>query len=239
MTAQDIVTSALTLIGRLGQGRTPGGVESATAFAILQRLMESLSLDRTFIFQVRADVYLLVANTGKYTIGPGGTLTGGLRPVFIESANMVLTTEGASDRRPLKIINSMEFASIATLADVSTIPKVLYDDYASPLSTIQLHPIPSTNSSLELYTWQALQAFVSLTDTFSMPPGYFRFLKAALAIEMAPSFQLPVQPTLAKEYNDAKAAIVARNLNLPSPAQSMAAVAPPAAAPNPAMTPAA
>jgi hypothetical protein len=231
-TAQDLVTSALTLIGRLGAGRTPGPVESSVAFAVLQRLIESLNLDRTYIYQCRFDQYSLTGGTGKYTIGPGGTFNT-VRPTYIETANMVVTTESASDRRQLKILTQAEFAAIATQADQSTIPKSLYCDYAFPLAQIFLYPIPSTSSALELYTWQLLQAFTSLTDAFAMPPGYFRFLKAALAIEICPTFGAQVTKELAKEYTDAKAAIVARNLVL-SPGQAMAAENP---APAPAVPP--
>lgn len=214
MQAQDIVNGALTQIGRLGAGRTAGTVESTVAFGFLQRMMTRWGLERKYIFQVLSTLYSINGNVQPGTLGTAGTL-GATRPVYIESANVVLTIGTETDRRPLEIINAKKWAEVEAQTDTSVRPRVLYCDYAFPAAQVNLNPLPKVSMGLELFTWQQLQAFASLTDTFAMPQGYDSALIDALAIEIAPQFNKQVTKDMQALAAQSLAAIQSKNIMLP------------------------
>jgi hypothetical protein len=216
MQAQDIVNQALTLIGRLGQGRTAGLSESTVAFNVLNMLLDSWSTKRTRVFEIQTNTYPLVAGTESYVIGPGGTglwLT--TRPVAIESADIVATIGGSTKNSyfPLKIIGQKEFAMLQTLGDQADISKSLYCDNAFPSATVYLFPTPALALNIDLYTWQPLTQFPLLTTTVAFPPGYPRMIAYNLAVEIAPLFEREVPEavaTIAKASMEAIEAVNAR-----------------------------
>ncbi len=286
---QNLINDALTLIGRLGPGRTAGQSESTVAQYIVNRLLDSWSVKRLTVFTINVATYALTAGTETYTIGPSGSLTGGARPVAIESANIVASIESSTAHFPVRLIGQIEYAALETYGDQSILPKLLYCDYNFPLATIYLYPIPATNTHLDLYTWEPLTQFAApagtvttvgtavtwvsgtlfspdwtstnnppwltpasivingvtytiasvtsptalvLTATagtqappvaysasvflapFTFPPGYGRALTENLAVELAPSWKLPVSDELAAIATASKEAIESVNARL-------------------------
>jgi hypothetical protein len=53
-----------------------------------------------------------------------------------------------------------------------------------------MYPVPSTASTINLYSRKPLTNFASLTDNLTLPPGYERALKYSLAVELAPEYQV-------------------------------------------------
>lgn len=211
MLVQDLVNESLTLIGRLGPGRIAGPSESAVVLAMANLMLDSWSIKRLTVYTVTATTHALAAGQEYYTIGTGGTWNTA-RPTVIASADIVAVVEGSLAYFPLEIIGQTEFAALETYADTSIIPKKLYNDGGFPLSSIWLYPIPSTNTTIDLYTWTPLTQFVNLTDTISsFPPGYGRAVVQALALEIAPAFGLPVSDALISSATAAKEAIESVN----------------------------
>jgi hypothetical protein len=195
MTAQDLITQALTLIGRLGAGRGPGIAESNVSFQILNNMLDSWSTKRLNVYAIAQQTFSLTPAQEQYTIGPGGSgQWNTARPIAIESADAFLFFQGASQASyfPLKVLSQKEYAQIETLGDQSYVPKSLYCDYAYPSSNLYVYPAPAIACSLELYTWTPLQQFSSLSTALSMPNGYPRAIAYNLAVELAPIFEKPV-----------------------------------------------
>jgi hypothetical protein len=77
-----------------------------------------------------------------------------------------------------------------------------------------VQPLPNGTPTIELYTWEPMQQFSSISTTFSVPPAYTRALEFNLALDMASMFGRQVDPvTLAGIAAQAKAAM--KGLNLP------------------------
>jgi hypothetical protein len=216
----DLLYAALRQAGILrGARRGASGSENADAFDCLNRMLESWNTDRLAIYTIRAASYPLTSGKQAYTIGqdPTGQTApdfDAARPARIEQANLIITTEPPL-RRPIKLLNDQQWASIRIQAISTAIPQKLYNDGGYPFSTLYLWPAPSLAYQLELYTWQALGTFTGPTDTVILPPGYTRAIVSNLALELCITFGIDPRPLLVKVASESKAAI--ESLNAPMP----------------------
>jgi hypothetical protein len=221
-TAQSIINDALLTIGVLADGETPSVNASNIGLYALNNLLASWDLERLSVYSISESKYTLVNGTQQYTIGQEGSPTfNAPRPVSIRSAS-IISSQGHVF--PLKLIPSEEFNSIPERSAEGLIPRVLYNDYAYPNSTLWLYPIPSGAVTLDLFTWDPLGSFALLTTAFDMPPGYQRALILNLAVELCPKFQRPLDQTLAAIAGQSKNAISGVNAPpVPGAAQEMQA----------------
>lgn len=212
-TAQQLVNSAMEVIGRLGPGRTPGASESGVGLLYLNRLIDASNINRGNIYSLQLDTYTLVAGTQAYTIGATGVFVAP-RPIRIEIANVLLTSGSSVVRRKLNLLNDYQWAAKQFLT-ASGLPEDLYNDADYPLSTYKFYPIPSQAYQFETYTWQQFGALASLATTISVTPGYEEYWIYSLAARLASVFGV-VMPDDAKEILIAARAAV-MSLNCISP----------------------
>ena len=191
----DIVARALKKIGVLASGETIPAAEAADGLADLNSMLQSWNTDRLSIFTISIAAYPLTAGVPTYTIGPSGTFNAP-RPQQIQNANIILTYLNPVVRVPLSLLTDAQWAAIKVQQIPNTIPQYLYNDGSYPLSNISLWGYPSLNQSLELYTWQALSTFTNLTDPVAFPPGYEEAIIYNLAVRLAPSYGVQVDPSV-------------------------------------------
>lgn len=92
-------------------------------------------------------------------------------------------------------------------------PTALYIDAQYPYANYYFYPVPNQSGELHLWTDVLLESFPLLTTKFVLPPGYARFLKLALALEIWPEFNKnqKVPEWLSKQYTQARALLEAKN----------------------------
>jgi hypothetical protein len=192
---QGLLYPALRKAGiTLGPGRTPSAAQFQDSIDELNRLTDSLNIDRLFIYS--RDTYLAPLNGQKsYVIGissdpavlPDINLP---RPAWIESANIVSgIAPPAPIRYPLAIIDDLRWAKIRFQDIPNTVAEALYYDHGYPFGTIYLWGQPIAGYLLELFVWHQIPQFVNLTDQVYLPPGYADALVLNLAVRLAPHFQ--------------------------------------------------
>jgi hypothetical protein len=210
-TVQQVINDALVTIGVLFPFQTPSSSMSNDALNRLNEMLYSWTLERTIVYSISANTYALTSGTNAYTIGSGGSLDG-TRPNSIVRANIVTPSLGL--RSPLKLATTEEWSMVIDQAATSTTPELLYDDYEYPLSNILLWPAPNSSSTmLELFTWQPLDQFAALSDTFDMPPGYQLAVTYNLAQILAPVYGRQMPPDAAQIAMDSLNKI--RGINMP------------------------
>ena len=96
-----------------------------------------------------------------------------------------------------------------------TIPYALYNDRAYPLSTLYLYGQPMAGASLELYYWELIPTFSTVSDVVLLPPGYEDALVLNLAVRLGPHFQRQVDPDVRVEAQ--KALMRLESINAPQP----------------------
>ena len=188
MTSQDIVNSALRILGALDPAETPSVSESTDALARLNDMLDSWSTERLNVVSIASASYPLTSLTQSYLIGTGQTFNAP-RPAKIESANVLFTSlSGGVYRFPLELIDAKKWAGIEFKTVSSAQPLMLYYDRAFPFGTLSFFPIPAFTTptrSVELYTWQVLSQFPDLVTDVPLPPAYSRALRYNLAVEIA------------------------------------------------------
>ncbi len=92
MTAQDVVTDALVIIGELGRGQTPNTEELQHGLDVLNGILDIWSTERLSLHKVKRVRFTLVPGQQDYTIGPTGADFTNERPVLIQTATIVLGT---------------------------------------------------------------------------------------------------------------------------------------------------
>lgn len=183
----DLINSSLRKIGVLAAGETPNADEYADSLASLNLMLESWSAEQVAVYQIIDFQNNLSASQQTYTMGTGGNFNTP-RPLKIESAG-IITPDGL--RHAMKIVGAKDWAAIEEKSLTGKLPKVLYNDNAFPLANLNVWPIPNATGgapSIDLQIWAQLQQFVTVGDTFSMPPAYFRALVYGLAIDVAPEY---------------------------------------------------
>jgi len=148
------------------------------------------------------------------------------RPLRVANGFTRLTTSGISQvDYPLEIISVDQWSAIGLKNQPGPWPKVVYYDAAFPLGTMYFFPNPSQGGELHLWTDNLFSDFLTLTTQVSLPQGYVRFLKLALALELAPEYGKQPSPLLVSQYTQAKTAVKALNTQAQSVATYDRAIA--------------
>lgn len=155
-------------------GRGPASDQFADMLAIFNRMVDAWSGIRLNIFGLLISQYTLAAGHQQYTIGPNGAgpyWFNAARPAKIVRANLLITSAPNPVRRPMGLLEPADWAA-KRVQQVNGPPLQLYDDLASPISTLYTWPIPDQNYPIELYTWNAIPQATALSNQIQLPPGY-------------------------------------------------------------------
>jgi len=214
VTAQQLINRSLTLCGRLGAGRGAGESESEVSLGVLNAMLDTWRTSGLLVYAVRDDQYTLSPGDDPqqdYYIGPAAADFDTDRPTYIQAANVILDALDSSLKRPLDLVNAAKWSEIETIDDHSVRPRLLYNDYAWPVSRLRFWPIPSKEITLELFTWQAVTQLDSLGENVTLPPAYERAVTYNLALELGNVFELPVRELVAATAAAAKQEIASNN----------------------------
>lgn len=195
-TANEIIKAAFRISGVTTKGESPDADETQDALASLSDLIESLSNDSLFVYATDTESFPLSGGVNTYTIGSGGDFDT-VRPIDINAAYV---RQGTTDY-PVQNITDEQYAAIT---QKSTQSRPYYLNYSAdfPLGSIKLYPTPSGGYTLFLVSEKPLDT-LTLNQTLSMPPGWARFLKNQLAIEICAEYGVDIPPTAIKNASEA------------------------------------
>lgn len=188
-TALELIKGSLRLIGMIATGETPEPEMSNDALDVLNDLLETMSLSNLAVYGGNNSTYTLTANTGTYTIGASAIAPNfvGPRPVRIPDAFVSYQ----SVDYPLIQIGSGEYNEIALKTQTGIPDRYTYIN-DNPLGIIKLWPVPSAAMTLSLNDDRVLTSVAGLTTTIVYPPGYYSYMRHALAVLLASEYG--VQP---------------------------------------------
>ena len=114
---------------------------------------------------------------------------------------------------PARRIDDEEYAAIRIRA-VRTIPQAYFDNGGYPLRDIYLWPQPDKVYGIELWLWEPLRVY-DLDAKLDLPPGYERYLRFKLAIELAAEFGKEVSPDVVAAAMEAERNLKSLNQQVP------------------------
>lgn len=214
-TLQQFAVQALRDIGCLRSGQSfiagPNADIIQDILTAAQQLVDAWLLDELLVPFIRIDVYTLTAGTQYYTIGPNET-TGRVlnegnittkpiqatRPTRIQWANLLINTTNPVVRQPIEILrDDDEWGKLRVQQIPFAIPYKLYYDHqfdpTNGFGVLYLWPGPLASYQLEVFTWQQIQNFADAVTAYSFGPGYARFIRKTLAVEIVPMMRMYVK----------------------------------------------
>jgi hypothetical protein len=160
-TVTQLIHSSFRLIGAIASGETLETAELNDAFASLNQMIASWSDEQLSVFHIRMDTFSLTG-APSYTMGPAGVFSAA-RPTRVVAARASSGNHG----RGLKLIDVNRWTQLLERGGAVNLPMKAYVDYAYPLATVYLWPVPLAGTVIELYT---LQEYTSFPDIVSAPP---------------------------------------------------------------------
>ena len=147
-----------------------------------------------------------MASQASYVIGAGEEWDGA-RPTAINDA--YVTIDGYD--YGLRVLNDSEYVAEPSKTLESSIPESIYYDPSYPDGRVYVVPVPDTALTITLIHDEAFTALSSVSTALSMPPGYERALRFALAVELAPEFGKTPSPIVLSAAAESFGLIKSRN----------------------------
>jgi hypothetical protein len=209
MTVLDLIKRSLRLLGTYNVGDDdPEAAEAQAGLVALNALVDAWGLQRLSMFTSSGTVYNLQAGKASYTIGPSGADWTAPRPLYLDTATVVIPGTPDNYERPLKVIpDDQAWARLRIKSLASTLVTAMYLQPDFPNATVFPWPVPQSAQQIILYTPTAISQFSGLTQAISLPPGYARALPYNLAVDLAPEFDKEAPPTVQRIAIDSMEAV--------------------------------
>jgi hypothetical protein len=218
ITALDLISSSLRLIGVLASGETADGDQAQDGLSTLNDFIDEIRTQRLSIFTTKRSVYPLTSGTESYFIGGGGAFDQ-QRPLWIPYAGLIIDTSAdVLTEIPIDVYSIQQYADVQQKALQSSFVQCIYYDHNwnEGLGKIFPYPIPNVdNTSLVLYTPQAVNEFTSLTQQVTFPPGYRKMIRYNLALQLAPEYGRPIDPAVLAIAKESMASVKSANSTQP------------------------
>jgi hypothetical protein len=210
VTVLDVINGALKKLQVYSPDINLTADEEVDALNCLTALIESFSNDSLLVYKTTTDNFTLTGGTGTYTWGIGGTFNSE-RPVKIKACTVAITGTAGNVDMPVAILQYDDFAAIRLKTLQTNYPQYVYIDGSYPLNNVRFYPVPSSAVPVTFYSDKLITAFTSVTDSIVLPSGYYRWLEAQLAIELAPSYQRTASQNIVDIANSAMRLLATTN----------------------------
>lgn len=211
-TPVDLIKRALLDIQELGEGESPSAAQTTDGLAYLNDLIEAWSVEGAPIYTNTAFIKT-ATGAGSYTFGDGGTWNTGTGYVPIEITSMTWSTD-LQTFYDIQFISYEEWLLLPNhTTTTSTQPQYYTVQYnnPSPWHTVTFYNRPSTGYLTALALCKLTSGAFTSTTVLSLPTGYDRALRLALAVEFMPQYGKN-NPLLIQMADKAKRDIMSRNL---------------------------
>jgi hypothetical protein len=219
-TIGDVITASLQDLGLIAATETPASADSALALVRVNDWIDGLATQGLTVYTSTRTTWSLVSGTSSYTVGLTGTIACS-RPVSpSDILNIGYEDTSVSPAQEYLLgrpLTQDQYAALTPKTQTATYPEYYYYNptFGSSLGTLSPWPVTTGGSLLGvIYTPTPVTEFSALTDTVLLPPGYRRFYRSSLALELAPSFSVVPSQALQAIASDAQANVKRSNLRL-------------------------
>ena len=198
-TAINIIERALRTIGVLATAENASAEMANDALTSLNDILAGMANESLLAYEEVYDTLTLDGSL-SYTFGTNGSPDiNSARPIEILSVSHLLS----GVEYPVDSITANEYGDIPIKSTTGSIVQYIYVNPNYPNATLYVYPV-APSGTLNIASRKAVTAFSGLTTTVTLPPGYERFLRYALAVEMMPEYGIQ-NPQVVQMYMDSKA----------------------------------
>lgn len=166
------------------------------------------------------------AGAGTAVMSAAATLTPGLqqiaytvpgdfkmqRPLRVAKSFTRINTPGTSGLDyPIEVVDQGQYTQIGYKAISAPWPIAMWYNPTYPLGNLYFYQNPSGAGILHLFSDTILTRLETLTQSVVMPQGYVRWIKWALAKELAPEYGKAWSPTMETNWKAAQIAVKSLN----------------------------
>lgn len=212
MTVETLITETFRDLTVLAAGEPLDPTMAADGLSKLLRVLDDLNAERAGVYASSPQSFTMVPGTQPHTIGvtansPDWVVTTA-RPVEIDQANLVLTNVSPAVYIPMNKRDAQWWSQLIVPTLSTEIQTDFWYNPTWPNGNLYLWPVPS--AAYDIQVWKRIVlAEVGLSDTFTMPQGYWSAITLTLGEYLAPSYPTAIpQPENAAK---ARARIMANN----------------------------
>lgn len=195
MNQQQLITDALTEIGVQDAVTPLSQADLLLGSRVLKQMIDSWNADRLYINGEQRVVFVPSVLKQTYTLGPGGDFN--ITPVPAKISRYGVINLG-NPIQPLELglesLTTEEWGAIPVKNIASALPQRVWDDTAFPLRHLNYWPVPNVQVQFTIYSWGPVRDWDDFVTDITFPPGYEEALRLNLALRLAPSFKVVLDP---------------------------------------------
>lgn len=208
-TSGDLIRSSLRLLGVIATGETPSAAMTTDGLSTLNDLLETMSLSNLTVWGSDVASYTCTSGVGSYTIGATAIAPNFVGPRPVAIAGAYVRYQGVDF--PLLMIGQSDYDAIQIKSQIGDIPQWMTYINDFPLGIIKLWPAPSSAVVLYLSDDRVLTVLTGLTTAINYPPGYYSYMRHALAVMLASEYGITASPVIVEIALSTLAAIKRTN----------------------------
>jgi hypothetical protein len=222
VTYRDLIQAALQDLQIVAAGDTLSADDAQLGLDRLNDWIDALALEGLTIGSVRGTTWPLVPGLNSYTIGAG--LSGpGTIPIPKPVSPQTIAQIGYYDTTltPTQYILFggvlTDQAALAERLPTLTAPvptRFVYTPTLGSTGVLFPVPIPTATTLVGVIFTPSTLAAVQLPDPVALPPGYRRFVRSNLTMELAAAFEKPVPPAVARIAAESMARVKTANTRM-------------------------
>lgn len=208
MTVADLVTRCLQDLKVLQAGETADADNAELGRVTLNDWIDALATDNLTFYTITRTTWALTPNVASYTIGTGATISVP-RPVNPQMIAQVGYVYSALETL-VPLLTDAEYQAILYKTTTALLPTAFYYNPtygASGYGTLFPLPIPTGAPTGVIYTPLPVSEYTATTTVIGIPPGYRRFYRTNLAVELASAFDATVSPELQRAAMESRTAV--------------------------------
>lgn len=227
ITVSSMITNVLRRINVIQEGESASADLMADAFTRLNDWVSSVAeLEKLTIYTVTRSTWTITSTKGfvgsPYTVGVSGDINIFRPPSmnFIDKVRYQDTSVSPTIEYRLQPLTRDAYQAIPQKTLTSPLPTMWFYEptyTSSAFGSMYLWMVP-TQASLQgvIYAPTPISEFTAISDTIALPPGYNRFIRDGLAVELWPELRegAPIDTGLQKSADDAKFNIKRANVSM-------------------------
>lgn len=189
LTRDQIIASALRLLGVVGEGQTPTTDQITNGAEALNYLIKAWANQGAPLWCVKSVDVPLTANTASYTIGLTQTVNVA-KPLKIYQAYRHTTS---NIDVPMIALSKQQYNLLGNKTSTGS-PSQYYYDQQRDTGVLSVFPTPGTADTtdvIRIFYQRPFEDFDASTDNPDVPQEFLRALKYALANELAFEYGIP------------------------------------------------
>lgn len=198
----ELINAAMRVAKALREGDVANATQINNGVSALNMLVKNWGTQGLWLWTYQQLSIPMSASTQSYTIGPSGATVTNTRPLRLLDGTFV--RQGTTDT-PLQMLSRQAYMQITTKGNTPAQPNSVYYDANMYTSGVITSPsvghgtlyvyVPAADNTYTIYAnmQRPIYDLTSPTDEVDMPQEWFVALKWALALELLPEYNVPMQ----------------------------------------------